>query len=428
MGVLKNATRMLSKEYRKTIFYAITLVFATAITVIFLEIINDKNIKVLSLLDAESVGAIFTDMIGFIIIIFSIIVIIFSNGFYLRRKTKEISIVSISGYGMTKTGKYLIVQNFLIMLLALPFGLGLGYICSPFVSNYIYHTLQITSQHSTFSISLLVQVVVTIFSIVMIVTLIDAGYVYRNRVVDLLRMKDNTAIVRKGKTKLPSIIFVIVYFLGVLMLITSPYDTTGYLVFAGIGSISTVCLLHWYFPEKILQIKTIKTVSDKYKMIALGSLENMIQSSKLLIFLMVISVTLLSTQMLTSYESESSGVVAFIAYIIVIIMLCVSLLYKYMMEAQGQKKQYQMLYVLGYTVKQLQVIVRKELFYYYGLLLLLPGIYMVSILGMSYFHGEASIGFALTIIGIYVLALIITALLCYISYDKQVIKLLKREN
>jgi len=83
-----------------------------------------------------------------------------------------------------------------------------------------------------------------------------------------------------------------------------------------------------------------------------------------------------------------------IGYVVVIVLLVVSIIYKLSMEAMTRKTLFLNLWKIGYTKKELNKIVRQEVISYYFVLILIPLVYIVFISGRFIYYGDMSLQFA----------------------------------
>ena len=64
-----------------------------------------------------------------------------ANDFYVLAKTKDVSIVLMSGASVYQVGIYLLLQSTIIMFLAIPIGFVISYPLVPLVNNLLLWSL-----------------------------------------------------------------------------------------------------------------------------------------------------------------------------------------------------------------------------------------------------------------------------------------------
>ena len=90
------------------------------------------------------------------------------------------------------------------------------------------------------------------------------------------------------------------------------------------------------------------------------------------------------------------------------------------MEAQTRTVLFLNLWKIGYTRNEVKKVIKREVFYFYWLLLLIPLIYVLFIAGRFVYYQQLSISLALVICLIYLIAIIISGLLISYNYQKLV--------
>ena len=122
------------------------------------------------------------------------------------------------------------------------------------------------------------------------------------------------------------------------------------------------------------------------------------------------------------YNSPREYITAIIGYIVIVVLLITSIVYKYCMEAQTRANLFYNFWKIGYTRSELIKIVNREVFYFYLLLLVVPMIYIVIIIGRFIYYGQMTMMFSCVLVLIYVIPVIISGFLTRYNYRKLVIK------
>lgn len=136
MGIFKFSMRMLVKDYKKSLFYGITLIFAVAVCFVFFNIINNPDLADQAIARSggtwSDVQMPFSSVLSFLIICFCCFMVFFANNFFLSRKTTELAIMAMSGSGYINSTMYVLYQTFTLLLLATPLGILIGRCVVPF--------------------------------------------------------------------------------------------------------------------------------------------------------------------------------------------------------------------------------------------------------------------------------------------------------
>ena len=160
----------------------------------------------------------------------------------------------------------------------------------------------------------------------------------------------------------------------------------------------------------------------------LVSLSNLAYSLKKSIFLVslycVSSTSMIA--LLVSVQHDIRGFICVIVgLIITVVLLSLGILYKYSSEAINRKIFFFNLYKLGYTVKKLKKIIKKEVMMYYGFLLMIPFIYIIIILIRCYLHNDITLMFGFIILLVEILPPCLVGIITYNNYKNIVLKTIK---
>lgn len=425
MGNFKFAMQMLVKEYKKSAFYGLTMVFAIAVSFIFFNIINNELLAdqgaVVGGATWQQVQVPFSTTLSFIIICFCCFMIFFANDFFISRKTSEIAIMTLSGSSSTRATKYLIYQTLTLLLIASPFGIGLGMLATP-VSNYwMYRYLKVDASIYQIPVAAYTQTLIVVAVILIILCVFAGGYIYRNDISTLLQQEKAMDFSDKRKLKLPSFIYVFLYLFGIVMMFMNEHSATAYIVPTGVGILGAIGLIRYALPDYTKRFKEKRLMEKRYALIYISNLGYSIRRAVLLVSLMTISVTGMIAVIASNQNAPREYITGVIGYIVIIVLLVTSIVYKFCMEAQSRKTLFFNLWKIGYTKKELTKIVKFEVLYFYALLLLIPMVYIVFISGCFVYHGDMTLGFALAIIIVYLIPIIISALVTYYNYKKAVV-------
>ena len=99
MGTFKFSMKMLIRDYKKSLFYGLTLVFAVAVSFVFFNIINNNQLADQSIAVGggtwQNVQMPFSSILSFLIICFCCFMIFFANNFFMTRKTTELAVMGM---------------------------------------------------------------------------------------------------------------------------------------------------------------------------------------------------------------------------------------------------------------------------------------------------------------------------------------------
>lgn len=429
MGTLKFALSMLKKEYKKSLFYGLTLIFAIAVSFVFFNIINNPLLADTTISQGgrtwSQVQVPFSTTLSFMIICFCCFMIFFANNFYLSRKTNEIAILAMSGLGMVQSTLYLLYQTLALMIMAIPFGIGIGQIVIPFANEYMYQYLNITASIYDIPQEAYIYSILLVAIMLGMLSVLVAGYIYRNDIQTLLSQEKEMDFHDKRRHKFPSVLFGVVYLLGIAMMFMQEHSGIAYITPTLVGIVGAVGMIKFYLPDLVRKLKKGPLLTKRHALIYVSNLSYSIKRSILLFGILTASVTGMLAVLASNQDQPREFATAVIGYVVIIVLLVTSIVYKLSMEAQTRQTLFVNLWKIGYTKKELKKIVKNEVILYYVILLLIPMIYVVFIAGRFIYYQEMSISFALVIILSYMIPIILSALVTYYQYIASVVRPIK---
>lgn len=428
MGNFKFALMMLIRDYKKTIFYALTMVLTIAVSFVFFNIINNDLLIDHSPITIGGGGAVivpFSTMLSFLIIMFCCFMLFFANDFYVSRKTNDIATMELSGNSFIKSTFHLIYQSMILLLISSPLGVGLGAFFS-IISNYImYQHLDIEA--SIYHIPGIVygQTLIVLAIILLIISVFASGYIYRNDLLTLLNQEKTMDFKGNNRGKIPSITYLFLYLFGIYMMFTNDHSMIAYVGPTCVGMLGAMGFLRRTLPELLKKLKKQKLLDKKYALIYISNLNYSLRRSVMLLSVITVSVTMMIAVIAGTQNSPREYITGVMGYFVIVILLVMSIVYKMINEIQMRKTFFYNLWKIGYTKKELIKIIRREVIYYYLILLIFPLIYGVIISGFFIYHQELTVIFAVEIIGIYVIPVIISTFITYYNYKKLVVLTIK---
>ncbi|MEG0823225.1 MAG: hypothetical protein RSG07_01830, partial [Erysipelotrichaceae bacterium] len=205
MGTVRLSLSILKSEKKESVFYCFSLFMAVTVMFIFFSAMSNPNINVPSEVEglvmstgnlAGTVATSFSSILAFLVIFLCIMCVFFANSFYLIGKSKYLGLMILSGTSVMKRAIFLFVQNTVLLLVAIPAGLVVGYIGTIIMNAILYSLMGINASIFTIFPECLMYTAVVIFLVVIWLMVIDAGFSYRMEIKDLLSLS-KTAIVPK---------------------------------------------------------------------------------------------------------------------------------------------------------------------------------------------------------------------------------------
>lgn len=428
MGTFRFSMKMLLKNYQKSIFYGITLIFAVAVSFVFFNIINNEELADQMIATGgatwQEVNMPFTSILSFMIVCFCCFMIFFANNFFLTRKTTELAIMGMSGSGYISSTMYVLYQTFVLLLIATPLGIMIGRIIVPFSNAYMYGVLGIDKDIYIIPMEAYLYSFLIVAIVLVMICVLTAGYLHRNDI-QVLLSQEKAMNFNKGSQRIPSFLYVVIYILGIVMMFLNPHQSDAYIAPTLVGLVGVVGIIRYVLPDYVRKLKREVFLTKRYILIAVSNLSYSIQRSLLLFSLMTVAVTGMMAIMVSCKDQPREFVTAVIGYIVIIVLLVVSIVYKLSMEATTRKTLFYNLWKIGYTRKELRKIVKQEIVLYYMILIILPMIYIVFIAGRFMYYGDMSWDFCCVFSLAYIVPVVLSGMITYVQYVNAVVKPIK---
>ena len=351
--------------------------------------------------------------------------IIFASNFYISRKTKEIAIMEMSGSSFIGATMYLFYQNLIMSLIAFPLGIVLGSGISMFVNQLIYQYLSYQVPFFYIPYTAILDTVICIVVIIVAQLIYASGFVYRKDIQYMLSQEGRNNAVDQRMFKLPPVIYIVIYLLGIILLITTPYESTSAIVPCCIGAVGISGIVKYCLGNFFRRRKWKRYLADKIQLISISNLQYSLNRAILLIGIYAISTNVMIAIMISQQENPREMMTAIIGFIVVILLLLASIMYKYIMEASTRRMFYYNLYKLGYSYHQLLQIIRKEVFSFYVILIGLPFVYTMIALIQSYIHEGIALDFIIVAVLTQMIPAVLAGIFTYVSYKNSVLQVLK---
>lgn len=405
MGLIKLSLISLKKDLSKSMFYFLTFLLTTIFIFSFFNLVFNPYANI----NLGKDDSTFVTPIAVFVIIIAMICVFLANNFYVSNKSKEISIILMSGASVYQLGIYLFFQVFIIMLLAIPLGWILGYAFIPVINSIFASTF--VYQGSLFYLSnktVVATASILIFEVFWC-SLVNLGYCVRSTINAIIQEKNKinftglkikgtvwdyptkdtfelmiqeeseTDSTKKKETEISDKIYILFYILPVFIFVFLE-DSMSFLLFSLIGIIGLFGIIKKVLPHMIEKRQRNQSLENPIHLISLGFFHSDIKKVFGLLIIILLSSILLTCVTVYTLNQPLVSMVALMSYISVMILMSLTIVFKIGMELNKRKKNFQNLCYLGYSLKQLKQIIYVEMQLFYGVILLLPLIYQIVIL------------------------------------------------
>ena len=173
--IVRDAIRSLKNSMAKAVFYWLTFVLTSMFVFLFFNISMSESLGFTWINNNNDTV---TTVTVFVITI-CLIIIFFANDFFVKNKARELAIRLVCGATFLQLAEYLLVQTFILMVIAIPFGITGALILVPVLNGIISSIL-----NSPFSIGIYPYAVLTTIIILGLVvfwtTYLNLSFAYRN--------------------------------------------------------------------------------------------------------------------------------------------------------------------------------------------------------------------------------------------------------
>lgn len=227
--LFKLSLKNIRKSYKDYTIYFLTLILGVSIFYVFNSIESQQAMFALSESTREIIKLMITMLSGISVGVSVILgfLIIYANGFLIRRRKKEFGIYMTLGMSKQNISMILIGETFIIGLLSLAVGITIGVFASQFMSILIGKMFEadMSQYYFVFSKEALIKTVLYFGIMFMLVILLNAFAIGRYKLVDLMNASRKNQVVKLKKPFLSVGVFV----LSVAVLIYCYYSiTAGY--------------------------------------------------------------------------------------------------------------------------------------------------------------------------------------------------------
>ena len=406
MGLIKLSLVSLKKDLSKSMFYFLTFLLTTIFIFSFFNLVfyPGANINL-----GKDDGTFVTPIAVFGRVI-AMVCVFLANNFYVSHKGKEISIILMSGASVFQLGIYLFFQVFLIMILAIPLGLLLGYLLIPFVNMIFASTFAYQGSMFYLSSQTLVATGAILLFEVFWCSLLNLGYCVRSTINSMMNQENQIDLSGIKGPAISHRLFIACYFMPPVIFLFLK-DSMSFLLFSLVGLIGIFGLIKKVLPDYIEKRQRNESLQDPVQLIAVGFFHSDIQKVFGLLIIMLLSSIILTCVTVYTLNHPLVSMVALMSYISVMILMSLTIVFKIGMELNKRKKNFINLCRLGYSIEQLKQTIHLEMKLFYGLILVLPLVYQVIILLNLLFRQQVTLYFVMIIFVIQIVPVVISYLI-----------------
>lgn len=436
----------LKKKPKDAAFFAFSIMMTTAMIMVFFCILNNPYFgtssmhslaqagefwDILTELDQGIGSGIFAVLLAVLMIAICIMTIFFSNNFYLLSKVKDIGIMMISGCTIPRITKFLIVQNFAVVLISAPIGGVLGYLCSPLVNMLIYAQMGLDVSPWIPIWGALSATLATLALVCVWLVIVDAGFVYRFDNIETLLKARTQMKARNRKSKAKMMVYLIVYAGALYFTIAFPVDQVNIVMMYYIGAFiyfGAVNVFRYVLPEVGAWIQRRFFSNHPLRLISLGNLQYSLASATQLVTIILLALSILLYYLCRFYNDPATFMVVMLTYVVVLILDIICIVYKMAVDAISKEAIFAKMMCIGYLRDDIKNIIHQEINGFYLLIVLVALPQMCLILTMYVAAKIIPISFMMMILALFLFALWIGSLITKRIYEEIILHLHLQEH
>ncbi|MBQ0065367.1 MAG: ABC transporter permease [Firmicutes bacterium] len=177
----------------------------------------------------------------------------------------------------------------------------------------------------------------------------------------------------------------------------------------------------------IKYLKEKNMYTDRFSMVYLSNLKNTINRSKIIMILLILSVSVVFFLCLKYRNNVHEMVICVIGYLVTVILLSVCIMFFELIESKQRALVYSNMWKVGYTRKELVTIMRKEMILYYASFFVLPTILCAALSLRFILIDTTYISMCIGLILYYLAVLVVTGCIAYVIYRQTILSAIVEE-
>ena len=419
--MIKDALKSIRNDLSVSLFYWLTFVLSSMFILLFFHLSYSDSVGV-TFINSEKNMKTFMSVI---VIAMCMVVIFFTNDFYVKKKAKELSVRLVCGSTYASLVIFLLFQTLLLFILAIPAGMGLAIVGIPFI-NYLLSDLLKSDIYLTLNVTAFLSTFIVIVAEIGWCTLVNLGFSYRSSIKDLMdgekgyfKPSFRFPVFFSGKTK--EKLSLICYCMPLILFYMVGKETTGIFLLSMIGMLGMYNCFTSVFVPYLSRLVENKYIDDPQRVVSLGFLRHDCVFLKNNIVLLV-SCDIILIGILVSCLGESADVMmAMISFVVINVLLMFALMFKFSGELMYRKASYESLLRVGYLQEQVKRIMMNEIVFFYGLVGVLCLLYIINIFIVLMIHSLLDLRLIVGMIVAFMIPLGICGFINYSYYKKVVL-------
>ena len=417
--IFQDALRSLRKDAGRAFFYWLTFVLTAMFIFLFLNIAMSEAVGVTFVNTAN------TDIatnVAMILIVICVVEILFANDFYVRSKARELAVRLVCGATYMQLAQYLLIQTFILLAAAIPFGIIASLMLIPLINTVLHHVIL-----SSFTVAIVPKAViltaVILIGVIFWATYLNLAFAYRHSAAGMMNETSlklqGSSMVNTGKP-LSRIRQILAVVLTVVPLVLFYVNPDGIILSSLIGLIGISGILTRILIPLLSDYIDRKKPDQPMIMAGVGFMRTDIAILKWNILLLLITSIFLASVLISASDPQEIMLVL-LSYIVMNVMLSLAIMFRYSTELQSRFRYYRSLEQIGFMHENQKSIIRLEVTGLYGIILAVMLLYIGNIFLALVLDHRMSAANAGMLTVFYLIPLILCCLLTMHYYSRAVL-------
>lgn len=376
--MVTTALKMLFIEKKKAMSLVFNLAIMICLSGVMLNMLENPKMQIIYLFINDVAN--FLSILYFFLIIICIWLVAYSCLYYIRINSREFALIRLAGYDFLQLVKYMVIQNLMIVLMAAILGYLMMVVLIPVVQMIIYSYVGMNYNIFYISWSAIYQSFLLLLLTTVIMVFLDIYYINRMSIPEMLKMHNIVSYkTDKRLIKIPKILFVVLYLIGLIILFNSDDLSFGTILICIIGVIGVYGILYYIIPD-YLQARIDNKKLKPLDYVVSGNVSLFLQQTKMIIMLILITVIVFPIVILITSVYPLYHIQVHIIFVLVNVLTWMTLYSRFKLDFQEKGTLYQNLYKIGLTTKELKIVSYKEIISIFKTILILSGVYLTVII------------------------------------------------
>ncbi|MFJ8455182.1 ABC transporter permease [Bacillus paramycoides] len=250
------ALRNIQRNFKDYFVYFASMIFSIVIYFTFKALQYNSQMEKAAEASKKISGAFQVSSV--MLIIFVAVFIIYSNGFFTRKRKKEVGLYSLLGIRKRQIGKMLFYENMLMGLMSLVIGIAIGSVLSKLFLELLVNMMGLNlNVHFEVPMAAIIDTAIIFFVIILYTSLQGYRLIYRFKLIELFRAEREGEAMPKGSVVMALISVFLIgsgYFLALMYMKAVMYaDFMVVALYILLATVAGTYLLFMFFTVFVLK-------------------------------------------------------------------------------------------------------------------------------------------------------------------------------